>query len=466
MTVHFVTANVNAVVKAIPDSTHVIFWTAVNSTTSETINVVSWPGETYNIPDGGFVWSEHILGMELVAGSNYEMATFQSVGATQCIAKKWPYSYLSAQRSSDVVWGGTKDGGDYTNSTSLLPGFATTGAYYYGPDAVVVRQTGTLAPVCFIIGDSIAYGNGNLAFSGTMGAALTAAGIAFEDAGLGGITSLNLSKYGGGCIFSLCQYCDHVLVSLGTNDLAVPATVAQLQGYYLSVAQQATAYGADITWLSIPPRTTTTDNWATYTNQTLVSFSPQIQTINNWFRDTSANGAQAYFNANLNTLGSYSGYFMDVCQAIEKSSAGATPTFTATTYTWTITAPSTPPAFLSTYKDANNTVYTVGPSVAGETILYTTILTPGPAPAASGQLQNVSGTGDATLTYSAVTISSANQMMFGTGGRWITDGVAFYPTPDGIHIATALNTLTAPYITGTGSPFANLNTTLPMSVHP
>jgi len=465
-TLYFNSAATASVVRTVPNSTSVILSSAVNTSTNEVVTVSSWPGPSYVIPDGGFCWTEHCMGLFLNTGS-YQIATYQSVGPQQVIAKVWGYNYLSTQRSSDTLWGGTKDGGDYTLSTSLIPGFASSAAYYYGPSAAVGRQVGTPLAVTIVMGDSIAFGNGNLPWAGLIGTAIQNAGLSQFNMGLGGATAVNLSKFGGGIIFSLCQYADHIAVSLGTNDIAAAFTISALQAGYLSIAQQTTAYGADISFLSIPPRTTSTDNWVTYANQTPMTYTPQIVAVNNWFRDTSVNGATTYFNNNLNTPGSYSGYFMDICQIIAKGSSGQTPTFTATTFAFTISAPTTAPSFLATYQDANGNVYTVGPSITGETTLYTTILVvPTNLPAASGTLTRVSGTGDNTITYTSYTQSSANQEMYGTGGYWITNGTSNYATADGIHPSSNINSLVAPAVTGTGNPFANLNTTILSSIHP
>jgi hypothetical protein len=452
-------------IKSIVDATHVVVSAAVSWNSGDTVNVTSWPGSGYTIPDGGMVWSQHITGLELLAGTAYQMVTYQQVAAQQIIAKQYSYTYLNTQRSSDTVWGGTLDGGDYTNLTSVIPGYATSAAFYYGPIMGVGRQLpGTYKACTLGVGDSIMWGNGNNPFAGMIGTAINAQAGSYElNGGLGGATVGNLIRLGGGNIFSLAQWCDHVAVSVGTNDTANNETPSQVEGYMITFAQLLTQFGADISFCSIPPRSaSSSDNYQTYANQVPSTYNPWNEAINNWFRDTSANGAAvAMAAAGVN----YSGYFMDIDQAIEKSSSGATPTFTATTYTFTITAPTTTPSFLATYTDSNGNSYTVGPSIAGETVLYTTILSPGTCPA-SGTLTKTFGTGDSTLTYSAVTISSANQEMFGTGGYWIVNGTSNYATSDGTHPSLNINSVAAPYITGTGNPFANLMSTIATSIHP
>jgi hypothetical protein len=464
-----VSAGTSTTVKAIVDTTHVVVSSAVTWTSGDTINVTSWPGAGYTIPDGGMVWSQHITGLELLGGTAYQMATYQTVGAQQIIAKCYGYTYLNGQRCSDPIWGGTLDGGDYTNLTAVYPGYATSAAYYYGPTIGVGRQLpGTYKACTWGVGDSTMYGNGNNPFQGMIGTAINAQTGCYElNGGLGGATIGNLIRLGGGNIFELAQWCDHVAVSAGTNDTANNEAPALVESYMITFAQLLTAYGADISFCSIPPRSaSSSDTWMTYANQVPSTYNSWNEVINNWFRDTTSNGAAAQMKvAGVN----YSNYFMDIDQAIEKSSTGTAPTFTATTFAFTITAPTTAPAFLSTYQDANGNVYTVGPSITGETVLYTTILTAPTGtgvPTQAGTLTKVSGTGDSTLTYSAYTESSNNQEMFGTGGYWVTNGTANYPTSDGTHPGLGINSIMAPYITGTGNPFANLVTTIPGSIHP
>lgn len=78
--------------------------------------------------------------------------------------------------------------------------------------------------------------------------------------------------------------CDYVIVGEGTNDIASGMTLAQYQPKALAIATWFSATGIKVYFGTIPPRTTSTDSWATLANQTVAASEAQRLAINEWLR--------------------------------------------------------------------------------------------------------------------------------------------------------------------------------------
>ncbi len=528
-TVHFNNSTLNEVVKSVTDATHAVFFQSFTTTTSDNAcTITAYPGSSFTIPDGGFLWSQHYFGLQLAANTNYPFRTHVSVGANQVFANILPYAYVGSAKSSDFVTGGTPDGGDYSTTTLTSPGVGTSSSFYYLPLAVVGRVTSANPlPVIFNTGDSIAYGSGNQTpFAGIMGANFASAGYYCYTAGLGGVSTVNYSRFCG-IIHSLAQYADIVTVCLGNNDINASIAYPTIISAFLLTAQELSAAGQPVYFMIQTPRTTASDSYAymTYTftttsanataaatysdgashtftvNSTITgattlvcncgsmsgvaasgtltkqsgtgdatitysaytkalsnqtpwatptTFEQTRVQLNNYMRDSSANGFGTYLNTNLNTQGKVAG-FLDVPKGFEVNIDGSALTTTATTYTFTTSSANA--TYLATYSDGAGHTVTVGPTIAAATTLVTTSPSASGVPT-SGTLTKVTGTGDATITYTSRTQSSANQQAYGTGGYWPVNGTASYYTTDGQHPNTPCNTLAAPYLTGAFSPIS------------
>ena len=430
---HYATANVNVVVKSIASSTSVTYWSAVNSTSSEVVTITAYYGQGYIIPDGVAKWTDSVSGMILSPSTSYQFRTYLQVSAGQTWPNVLPYSVLSTQRSSDFVTGGTPDGADYSNSITL-PGYGNSSSYYFCPVAAVGRQL-TPAPVAMVVGDSIAFGSGNngLPFQGIIGYAIQQAGIYQFNTGLGGASTVNLSRFSG-IVYNLAQYADTIGVCCGNNDINSGFSLSSvIIPAFLLYAQGLTANGANVYFLVQTPRSTSSDSWATLANQGnwngSTAFDQVRIQLNNWMRDTSANGMLSYLNANIGTVGRVAG-IMDVPLDLEVGPTGTAIVLNQTTYTFTTTSANA--TYAATYTDANGNVHTVGPTIAAGTTLVCTCPASTNVPT-SGVLNKQSGTGDSTITFSSRLQSSANQQAYNTGCRWVVNGTANYYTGDGQH---------------------------------
>jgi hypothetical protein len=163
------------------------------------------------------------------------------------------------------------------------------------PHAVLGKMLKPVA-VTLIAGDSIADGTagGTGAYLGLSypHVALNDAGLKWSKAAVSGCTMSNL--YNNNTYIGLLgQYVDTVAWVMGTNDLAVGATLAQMQAYlYNNLAKFSGNPRINI--FTLPPRpASTTDSWATTRNQTLASWEPVRVAYNNWLRTSAIADLQA-----------------------------------------------------------------------------------------------------------------------------------------------------------------------------
>jgi hypothetical protein len=97
---------------------------------------------------------------------------------------------------------------------------------------------------------------------------------------------------------------------MGTNDFAESSrTLAQLQADYTTLVALCHNRGMKVISLSMLPRTTSTDNWATLANQTPVSAS----------FNAGANSPRGQFNTWLAAFGPGNDYFLDATSQAESS---------------------------------------------------------------------------------------------------------------------------------------------------
>lgn len=92
---------------------------------------------------------------------------------------------------------------------------------------------------------------------------------------------------------ALGAYTSDIVNQLGVNDLIGSVSVATIQGYYSTIKGYFS--GGQSQWLvTVPPVTTSSDNWATTTNQTTVASNANRVTLNGWMRGTPS-GYQGFF---------------------------------------------------------------------------------------------------------------------------------------------------------------------------
>jgi hypothetical protein len=178
-------------------------------------------------------------------------------------------AFLFGATTPDLTMGGTVTDGDGGSNMS-------------GPLAIIGTTT---RPSVFISGDSRAMGLKDTPDipADDLGDIARSVGPSFSyiNAGISGDTvnaaSTNYTKR-----LALSQYCSHIVVNYGVNDLFAGRTAAQVQ------SSLTTLYGLfggkPIIQATIEPETTSTDSWATTVNQTKVGWDSVRITVNNWIR--------------------------------------------------------------------------------------------------------------------------------------------------------------------------------------
>ena len=198
--------------------------------------------------------------------------------APQCDSGNGEAMNYAASGLTDLTMGGT-----------ITPTTTGNGAPYFSPSAIVAM---TRQPSVFLKGDSRVWGLGD-AFdsSGDLGELARSIGAVYGyiNAGCSGDTiALYLTSKANR--LSLVQYCSHVLDETGINDLRAAggnrtsaAVLTDLQTAYADYT------GKRILRTTIPPASTSSDNFATLANQVLDTNQAQIAAFNNSIRAGLAN---------------------------------------------------------------------------------------------------------------------------------------------------------------------------------
>jgi lysophospholipase L1-like esterase len=184
----------------------------------------------------------------------------------------------------------------------------------YGPTAIVGRPRSSLMPppTVALIGDSFVDGYRDYVYGGGreggyLARYLDAAKVSFLT--LGRVSETGQNFAGLATSWRRRQQMSgftHAYVLYGNNDLYVPRTLAQIQADLLTIWRFAQARSVKVIAATIPPRSTSTDNWATTTGQTTSTGNAVRLQLNAWLRDGSpidaTTGAAAAVGATTNVL--------------------------------------------------------------------------------------------------------------------------------------------------------------------
>jgi hypothetical protein len=113
----------------------------------------------------------------------------------------------------------------------------------------------------------------------------------------------------------MLAYCTHVFVMLGTNDINNGRTAGQLETDITTICNYLKRLGSKVILCTLPPRTTSSDNWATAANQTVTANEGVRTTYNAWVRNTALTLQSNYGGLPLVD------YVYDVCSTIEVNSS-------------------------------------------------------------------------------------------------------------------------------------------------
>jgi lysophospholipase L1-like esterase len=157
-----------------------------------------------------------------------------------------------------------------TQSVAAVNGDSLQAGFKGGGDAF-----NNIGPVSWACGDLVPVLNS--AVSGKVAAA--DAGSGYTGTGYASAMTARLAWY---------QHCNatHFFNCLGTNDFYAGTSAATIEGYLTTIGNLAAAIGLTPIIATLPPRTTSTDNWATTTNQTVTSNESIRTALNTWVRST------------------------------------------------------------------------------------------------------------------------------------------------------------------------------------
>lgn len=161
-----------------------------------------------------------------------------------------------------------------------------TGPYDFGPCLIVSQTT---KPSVLIIGDSIeneaAYTNNSTTqdFSGDYGVVARSIGPNFGYTKYA-LTGDSIATFNANCAKRklLIPYFTHLIDEFGRNDVDSSATAATILAGYATLQQNFAAL--KVCQTTIPPKSTSSDNWATVANQTAATTSGVAQTVNQAIR--------------------------------------------------------------------------------------------------------------------------------------------------------------------------------------
>lgn len=210
------------------------------------------------IDSGGMVVGE-LVGVSIPADTDYWVRTRVVVTGGQ----KWPTSLYSVQAEEGA---GTTDKVDSGT-------IATSAVDAYAPAVIwtLPQAQGLFTPVVAIIGDSIASGltPTNNVDDGLIQRALNTAKVPWVNLGAGGEAAYQMDVVQERRIrAALLRGCTHAIVHYGTNDFAGGRTAVQITDALAAIGTWLNNQGIVPYVCTIPPRSTSSDSWATTVNQT------------------------------------------------------------------------------------------------------------------------------------------------------------------------------------------------------
>jgi lysophospholipase L1-like esterase len=264
-------------------------WTASIEYPANTFVQVTFGGQTSGtIANGGNLVSD-MMPVSIPKGAKFWVRLFQNAPS-----KAIYFNYYAGDGTAYF----TSPATDLTMSAAALSSGSLSPATFASittPLAILGLSTD---PAIGVFGDSIAVGRGDTADAGVplqghLGRAF-GANYAVGNMGVSG-DSIAPFLAGNAKRMSLAQYFTHFAVNMGTNDItggAAAATVATNTN-----ALVALFGGKPVALCTISPRTTSTDSWATTTNQAVLA-SESVRVTENTRRLAGIAGVKAIYDVN------------------------------------------------------------------------------------------------------------------------------------------------------------------------
>lgn len=177
---------------------------------------------------------------------------------------------------------------------------ASPTTYGFAPLAVYGNPVLTTSKGVLLLGDSIVAGSGDFPpfdtnyYTYPLGFAARAsknANVGYLKAGRGGESTTNILSIGGLHKLTLGEGSQNLICNLGINDLIAGISTNVLKTNLMTIWRYYAKKGLRVFQTTYTPRTTSTDYWLTTNNQTVTVEADEIEAMNEWFEDTSTNGA-------------------------------------------------------------------------------------------------------------------------------------------------------------------------------
>lgn len=237
-----------------------------------------------SIPAGGELESDFVA-VSIPNGAMFHVRSYYT--------SSWGLVFFSKGNSSAGFDGSEFGVSGITDKTG--GGSVASSTNIYGPIAILTR---TNADAYLLIGDSRTYGQ-NDTVDATLDLGVLARGIGENHPYINmGAASDRIKQFLVGYTKRLRvggAYCNKVICNLGINDIRNTAfTKAELETDIESI--RALFAGKSFAYATINPTTTSTDSWATTTNQTVTARESVRTGINDDLRNGVINGIDAYYD--------------------------------------------------------------------------------------------------------------------------------------------------------------------------
>ncbi len=192
---------------------------------------------------------------------------------------------IGALASTDAC--STNGGADATLPGSAAPSGGAY-SYYYGP-AVMFGRSSLKKPILLTASDSIADGYGDdyrSPYFGFIARGAMANGVPMVKVSRGGETSSSfVAPLSSGFRVIYEAGCTHAYVGYGTNDgINSPAQVTNIINRLIAIGAGLVARGIKPILMTVPPRTSSVDQWMTPEGQTAVSVIAYLASLNQQIR--------------------------------------------------------------------------------------------------------------------------------------------------------------------------------------
>jgi hypothetical protein len=309
---------------------------AITITSGFEYNGVTWP-VTFNngntsavIQNNGYVISDTIP-IDLPAGATAYIRSCPTVTTGQ----KWNKGSIGTTLGSYSA-----ANSDLTTGTGALANAAAGQSYeakMYSPVAIFGSTKDVSSASVCVVGDSIAAGTGdNTPTRNVLARGMFPRGIGFNSVWMqqgvpSSTAATRVTQLAFPIMTILYSNNDYAVCNIGTNDLAAGKTAVQLQSLWIALWGFFKNRGIPIWQTTILPKTTSTDNWATTTNQTFTSVGENSNRIacNDWLRG----GAPVDANLNPVAVGTAGAYlagssihpltgYIELADVVEVNSSG------------------------------------------------------------------------------------------------------------------------------------------------